>query len=898
MPPPLTVIFAMLLALLAPALATANEEYPLSYPASEQYYQLSAFVYHIEGEPDNYNYPTGVFRLIDEQGQETYAYCVDAGLGDVPGSKYRIVPLEDLTTCNDNSAQIKAIITHSYPFISAEQMISEMEANGVVLKARSIPGYEMALISAAQQALYHYTNSSYFETIDQNFSGTLPYATYQIYSDMIKDKDLYLSKHESTYSKSNNNINKDINNIINYLINLDSDTVSPTFTIKYDASIALSGSNFVLTLSNFSDDLASAKEVKVTLAQGTVAKDYSLSDFTFSPDGSSYSLIVPLGDFTPGETLTVEVSGANVYQDVVGYQSEVFTEPDPTYDQLKSQPFIGKGECRKSFEVEEQVQLPQAIKIKPVDLTIYMGGDEGYDAVVGDDDGTIVSTVNSLPTPLFYIDAPNGVNPIELVFKSTEKVPGTEIYKTWRAKLAGQDANDTDIYYLFKGNESQDDVRVCYSIGDDTFTNDTFDPSVVGDLYEDYTVSLYTGSVDTGSVSVTDDASNTYGLALGTGTLRVRAVEIGDHRPNTNPVYLVQESAPAERLEGETAAVVAEEGTTYVLNHTTVPAKPDGVGLLFDDIYDSDNGEGLREKALITQTDASLGAVPSGWTRYYQAKYLDLVDENNGNAWVKTANDERVTVYWAYPEGTSSSTSFKLLHFKGLHRDNAGGASSGYNVADIENVDPTLVRITKADVGIKFEVPSAGFSPFVLVWEKSNPTPPVTDPEEGNLVVSKVVTGEGADAQRQFTFTVTLGSKLSGTYGGMRFSSGVATFKLAHGQSVTAAGLLAGTTYVVAEAEAGQDGYETTSTGSTGTISDGKTSVATFTNAFESTPVDPGSPSTPSEPTTPTTPTNPSRPSRPALPKTGDESLPLLQLLLVGGLAAVAPVARGVLKRR
>ena len=752
-------------------------------------------------------------------------------------------------------------------------------------------------------------------------------------------------------------------------------------------------------------------EVKVTLAQGTVAKDYSLSDFTLSPDDSSYSLIVPLGDFTSGETLTVKVSGANVYQDVVGYQSEVFTEPDPTYGQLKSQPFIGMGECRKSFEVKEQVQLPQAIKIKPVDLTIYMGGDEGYDAVVGDDDGTIEPSVNSLPTPLFYIDAPNGVNPIELVFKSTEKVPETEINKTWRAKLAGQDANDTDIYYLVKGNESQDDVRVCYSIGDDTFTNDTFDPSVVKDLYEDYTVSLYTGSVDTGSVSVTDDAFNTYGLALGTGTLRVRAVEIGDHRPNTNPVYLVQSSEPTERLESETAAVVAEEGTTYVLNHTTVPAKPKGVGLLFDDIYDSDNGEGLREKALITQTDASLGAVPSGWTRYYQAKYLDLVDENNGNAWVKTANGKSVTVYWAYPEGTSSSTSFKLLHFKGLHRDNAGGASSGYNVADIENVDPTLVKITKTDVGIKFEVPSAGFSPFVLVWEKSNPTPPVVDPEEGNLVVSKVVTGEGADAQRQFTFTVTLGSKLSGTYGGMRFSSGVATFKLAHGQSVTATGLPAGTTYVVAEAEAGQDGYETTSTGSTGTISDGKTSVATFTNAFESTPpvvdpeegnlvvskvvtgegadaqrqftftvtlgsklsgtyggmrfssgvatfklahgqsvtatglpagttyvvaeaeagqdgyettstgstgtisdgktsvatftnafestpVDPGSPSTPSEPSTPTTPTNPSRPSRPAIPKTGEESLPLLQLLLVGGLAAVASVARGVLKRR
>lgn len=777
-------------------------------------------------------------------------------------------------------------------------MIDNAKEDGITLHDDTVPNYEMVLITAVQQAIINYTNNDYFIQIDEHYRASATYDEYTSYYKDLVQHDIFDPSTVSSISTQDSNIRSDINAIINWLIDLPEDNGAVSFDNTYTVTAAPSGSNFILTLSNFGTDLDSAKDVKVTLAQDAVTQEYALSKFTYSQADASYSLSVPMGGFTPGETLTVKVGGANVYQDVVGYQSEPLNPSENPDSQTESQPFIGMGECRNSFEEKRGVQLPKAITIKPVDLTIYMGGDEGYDAVVGGEDGTIEPSVNSLPTPLFYIDAPDGVDPTELVFTSTDKVPGTDYNKTWSAVLAGQDAKGTNIYYLVKGNDGQDDVRVCYSIGDDTFTNDTFDPSVVRDLYEDYTVSLYTGSVDTGSVSVTDGNSIAYGLALGTGTLRVRAVEIGEHDPGTNPVYLVQESEPAERLESETAAVVAEADTTYVLNNTTVPAEAEGVGLLFDDIYDSDNGQGSREEALLNKTDASLGAVPSGWTRYYQAKYLDLVDEKNGNAWVKTANDESVTVYWAYPEGTSSSTSFKLLHFAGLHRDDADNASSGYEVADIESVTPKIISVTNTPAGIKFVVPSAGFSPFVLVWEKSNPTPPVVDPEEGNLVVSKVVTGEGADAQRQFTFTVTLGSKLSGTYGGMRFSSGVATFKLAHGQSVTATGLPAGTTYVVAEAEAGQDSYETTSTGSTGTISDGKTSVATFTNAFESTPVDPGSPSTPSEPSTPTTPTNPSRPSRPAIPKTGEESLPLLQLLLVGGLAAVAPVARGVLKRR
>ena len=121
--------------------------------------------------------------------------------------------------------------------------------------------------------------------------------------------------------------------------------------------------------------------------------------------------------------------------------------------------------------------------------------------------------------------------------------------------------------------------------------------------------------------------------------------------------------------------------------------------------------------------DATLGKAET--TRHYQAKYLDLVDANNGNAWIKASGD--VDIYWGYPAGTDRTTKFTLLHFKGLHRD---GEESGFELSDLEDIQPEnieTVTVTKEDEGINFSISSGGFSPFVLVWEdkpEPEPTPP------------------------------------------------------------------------------------------------------------------------------------------------------------------------------
>lgn len=105
------------------------------------------------------------------------------------------------------------------------------------------------------------------------------------------------------------------------------------------------------------------------------------------------------------------------------------------------------------------------------------------------------------------------------------------------------------------------------------------------------------------------------------------------------------------------------------------------------------------------------------------------------------------------------------------------------------------------------------------------------DPIVGNLAIQKTVAGNAGDKDRKWNFTVTLGDTgISGTYGGMSFTDGVATFTLKHSQAMTATDLPAGISYTVTEAEANQDGYTTRATGASGQIPAEGTATAAFTN--------------------------------------------------------------------
>ena len=688
-----------------------EEEYPYQYPdnSSYPYYEISMYAYKLN-ESDEGAYATPIMRLLDTKNgnQAILAYCADSAIFDEYGFRYKAVDLESLTTTSANAGKLRAVICNTYPFLTQQEMIARIKESGITLHDDVIPHYEMVLISAVQQAIYFYTNPEL--TIEEPFAGAIPLRDYNTYYRSLAYQPLEnYDRDKIYYDGLYPSIEEDVKAIIEWLKSLP-EVASSAPDTSFTAEIAAAGGgSHTLTLT-LSDEMQQAETLTATVTAGEtiVWEDHVI------PGADNTCLItLPAGSIQAGATVSVVLSGTIDCPDVIAYESE-------TNDAIQSQPLIGWGNLAKPFTSNAVVAQPSSdvIRIVPADITIYMGGESGYDAVVDNTDN--ITGTNSLPRPLFYLEAPDGVDPAQLIFTSSDFVPGTQDRKEWTVEKAGEDRDGTALYYLNKVLEAQDEVRVQYSIGENVFTNDQFVPSVIHELYEDYTIELYTNTVNPDQItaSVKGD-TKVYGLVLGTGTLRVRAVENGNQTPDSNPVSIMQAAAPEEPLASESAAVTAPMGTQYVLNHTTVDVPAAGVGLLFDDIYDKDNGQNLRENALIAGADRVIGPAGSNVERFHQAKYLDLVDENNGNAWVKTTG-AAVTVYWGYPEGTDSSTSFTLLHFKNLHRDDADGAASGYTVTDIEQVTPEIVPITLDEAGIQFSVESGGFSPFVLVWETTD----------------------------------------------------------------------------------------------------------------------------------------------------------------------------------
>ena len=356
------------------------------------------------------------------------------------------------------------------------------------------------------------------------------------------------------------------------------------------------------------------------------------------------------------------------------------------------------------------VQTVSAVTVTPADMTVYMGGDKGYEGVVGEG-GSEIKEQNSLPEPLFKISAPSGsgVNPTELTFANTTTG------NSWKPELVGTASDGTAYYRLADQKQKDTPIRVQFvDESGKVHESDAFEPTEVDDLYVNYAIKIFSSAKDV--VKVATASGQEYAISRNSGTLTVRAVEKED--PTSN----IENTAPAAPVTKNSAVAVAPAETTYTINDTDVPVVDAKPSLLFDSIIDDEQHD--RTGALEKKVDETLGALDSNTTRHYEIMYLDLVDANNGNAWIKASNN--VDIYWGYPEGTDQSTTFKILHFPGLHRD---GDDSGYNVSDIEScgVDTSIVSENTPN-GIKFSVAPGGFSPFALVWETTSVDP---DPGDG-----------------------------------------------------------------------------------------------------------------------------------------------------------------------
>ena len=145
-----------------------------------------------------------------------------------------------------------------------------------------------------------------------------------------------------------------------------------------------------------------------------------------------------------------------------------------------------------------------------------------------------------------------------------------------------------------------------------------------------------------------------------------------------------------------------------------------GVRLFSDELLGADDSDGVDRLADLKARAAQEGYEIADEASDFQ--YLDLVDAGQSNLWVSST--EGATIYWKVPEGADPD-SLRVLHFADLHRE------YGVNAADLQQqiaacaveempLDTTHV----ADGYVSFPVERAGFSPFVLTWDATEPDNP------------------------------------------------------------------------------------------------------------------------------------------------------------------------------
>lgn len=507
--------------------------------------------------------------------------------------------------------------------------------------------------------------------------------------------------------------------------------------------------------------------------------------------------------------------------------------------------------------------------ISPVDITIYMNGEDGYEGVVvaGEQTGS-----KELPEPGFYVTLPGFVNEMlaenglaedgrpanlsGLLTVTASAADGKD--RTWTLEPYGVDPDTSSASggYIYRvvPAEGQDPVRLEFTDGGgNTQVSDTFDP---GDaLYSTYTMGVYSGGVETETLEISL-SSEEHGIDLslpletGKGVLTIRYVT-SESQEDTVSEVLEAEGGQAtddelrrmRQANPTKGFAVLDADATYYVNGSTVEVAPGDEyhdakpSLLFDDVVSGDGGE-YEGRLVGKAAQAVLEAGVSLGDEYeHESKYLDLVDANNGNAWLTT--DSAVTVYWPYPGETTKDTDFYLVHVHDLDRD----MSSGEVLDQISQAEAEYIAIddaSKTDHGIRFTLePGAddrvSFSPFVLMWTAATEPDPVPGPQPttGSLKVTKAITGDLSSPDDVFAFTVTLSGTSAATgdktYGGVKFTDGVATITLRGGQSKTLTNIPGGTKYTVEETDA--KGYELASfSGTTGMISAGTTRTASFTN--------------------------------------------------------------------
>ena len=372
-----------------------------------------------------------------------------------------------------------------------------------------------------------------------------------------------------------------------------------------------------------------------------------------------------------------------------------------------------------------------AVKIAPMNLTVYVGGD-GYHGVIGED-GKFAA--NDLPEIGFYLTLPDDINamlggtdenPVDLSDKlqltldddnGTMRSWSLEMYSDESKSRVMENGHRVYVYKLRQINDGEETVpRVQFTRADGSVMVESKFQALLTDQFRNYKISVYQGLLDEQiykATFTTADGQKTFTrpIKLGTGTLKVRG--------NNDMTYRAIENNTIPSVNPQEKDIMlvstAQTDTQYYINNSGISASSDGVKLMVDHSLDD-----ALLSAYINRTSNTEGKYS------YQFRYLDLVDTSDGNTYVTMDAGQKMNLYWPVPSDAKSNSEFHIIHFKGIDRDSDADVNELLTTRIPEKLTGETVTISGQKF-VKFAVDS--FSPFALLYEKDTSTP--TQPSGG-----------------------------------------------------------------------------------------------------------------------------------------------------------------------
>ena len=362
-----------------------------------------------------------------------------------------------------------------------------------------------------------------------------------------------------------------------------------------------------------------------------------------------------------------------------------------------------------------------AVKIAPMNLTVYVGGD-GYHGVIGQD-GKFAA--NDLPEIGFYITLPDDINarlggtdenPVNLSDKlRLTPVDDNGTMRSWSLELYSDESKShvmengrrVYVYKLRQIDDGEETVpRVQFTRADGSVMTESNFQALLTDQFRNYKISVYQGLLDEqiykATFTTADGKTFTRPIKLGTGTLKVRG--------NNDTTYRAIENNTIPSVNPQEKDIMlvstAQTDTQYYINNSgiNVPSSDD-VKLMVDHSLDD-----ALLSAYINRTSNTEGKYS------YQFRYLDLVDTSNGNTYVTMGAGQKMNLYWPVPSDAKSNSEFHIIHFKGIDRDSDADVNELLTTRIPEELTCETVTIGGQKF-VQFAVDS--FSPFALLYEKA-----------------------------------------------------------------------------------------------------------------------------------------------------------------------------------